>query len=166
MRMYPANQLIGEMNRIGVNFVVGETIPGVTNPLSPIELMAGLAAHKDARIRLALIPVLLKHPEYATEATEVLEMLDDSRKITFKLYYTAAYLLQLAYDDELLGLVETYQDIQDYYSEEFNVSEEGTAQDRLRQLAMMHKKITKLSVNWCGTYHHAAKRILTRMKRE
>jgi len=82
--------------------------------------------------------------------------------MNFKLYYTAAYLLQLAYSDELEGLVASYQDIQNYFSEELDVSGEGTVQDRLRQLAKRHKEITKMPVNWYGTYDHAAKRILAR----
>jgi len=70
--MYPADQLISEMNRIGVNFVIGDSIPGVTISLSPPELMAGLVAHQDARICVALIPLLLQHPEYALEAQKAL----------------------------------------------------------------------------------------------
>ena len=151
---------------MGVHFVVGDGIPGAYDSISPIELMAGLAAHKDARIRLALIPVLLQHPEFAIGAPEALELLNDSQKMTFKLYYTAAYLLQLAYEDKLLDLVETYQGIQDYFSEELNIPEEGTAQDRLRQLAECHQNSTKMSVNWYGTYYHAAERVLTRMQKE
>jgi len=164
--MYPANQLIGEMNRIGVNFVVGDTIPRVATSLSPSELMAGLVAHKDARIRLALIPVLLQHPEYAPEAQNTLNLLDDSQKLNFKLYYTAAYLLQIVYSEELEGLLASFQKIQDNFSEELKVSGDGTALERLKQLAKRHKEITNLSVNWYGTYDHAAKRILARMRKE
>lgn len=164
--MFPAYRLIGEMNRLGVHFVVGERIPTTIESLSVIELMAGLAAHKDARIRLALIPVLLQHPEYAAVAPESLALLDDSQKVIFKLYYTAAYLLQIAYDVELHVFTENYQEIQDYYSRDFKVSEEGPVQDRLRKLAKRHKEITKMSINWYGTYHHAAKRVLKRLEKE
>ena len=164
--MLPANQLIGEMNRIGVKFVIGEISPKFLNSISPIELLAGLAAHNDARIRLALIPVLLQHPEYAIDAPDALELLDDSKKLTFKLYYTAAHLLQFAYSSQLQDLVGTYQVIPDYFSEGLNIPKEGTSQDRLRQLANSHREITNMSVNWLGTYHHAARRLLTRMQKE
>lgn len=160
--MYPANQLIDEMNRIGVNIIVGDNTPRVSIPLSPPELMAGLVAHRDARIRLALIPVLLQHPEYAPEAPKAIKLLDASEKLNFKLYYTAAYLLQIAYSDELEGLLGSLQNIKDYFSEELGVPSEGTVQDRLRLLAKRHKEITKMSVNRYGTYDHAVKWILAR----
>jgi hypothetical protein len=164
--MFPANQLIGEMNRLGVNFVVGDRILTTFKSLSAIELMAGLAAHKDARIRLALIPVLLQLPEFAEEAPESLVLLEDDQKIIFKLYYTAAYLLQLSYKYELQVLIDNYQDIQDFFSKDLNVSRAGTVQDRLWILAKRHKEITKMSINWYGTYHHAAKRVLKRLQKE
>ena len=164
--MLPANQLIGELNRIGVKFVVGEVSPKILNSISPRKLMAGLTTHNDARIRLALIPVLLLHPEYAIDVLDALELLDDSKKVNFKLYYTAAHLLQLAYCNQLKDLIGTCQVIPDYFSEDLNIPKEGTSQDRLRHLAERHREITNMSVNWLGTYHHAAKRLLTRMQKE
>lgn len=164
--MFPANQLIGEMDRLGVHFVVGDNLPETVNSLSPAELMAGLVVHNDARIRLSLIPVLLQYPEYSEFVQEALELLDDSQKVIFKLYYTAASLLQLVYCDQIEGLVEDSQVIYDHFSEELGITKEGTAKERLRELAKRHQEITKLPVNWYGTYHHAAKRILTRMQRE
>jgi len=154
------------MHRLGVHFVIGECIPGPNDPLSTIELMAGLAAHKDARVRLALIPLLLQHPEFAIDAPKALELLDDSQKMIFKLYYTAAYLLQLAYKDKLIDFIATYQGIQDYFSEELDISEGGTAQDRLRQLAKRHQEFAKMAVNWYGTYQNTAERVLVRMQKE
>ena len=164
--MLPANQLIGELNRRGVKFVVGASDPKINNFISTIELLAGLAAHNDARIRLALIPVLLQHPEYGKDVPHALELLNDSRKLTFKLYYTAAHLLQLTYHHQLQDFLGTYQVLPDYFSEELNIPKEGTSQDRLRQLAKSHREITNMSVNWFGTYQHAAKRVLTRMQKE
>ena len=164
--MFPADQLIEEMNRLGVHFVVGDSLPGNMDSISPVELMAGLVVHNDARIRLSLIPLLLQHPEYSEFAQEALDMLDDSQKMIFKLYYTAASLLQLIYNDQILGLVEGSQVIYDHFSKELAIRNEGTAKERLRELAKRHQEITTLPVNWYGTYHHAAKRILTRMQRE
>jgi hypothetical protein len=97
---------------------------------------------------------------------DALELLDDSKKLTFKLYYTAAHLLQLAYYQQLQDFLGTYQVLPDYFSEELNIPKEGTSQDRLRQLAKSHRDITNMPVNWFGTYHHAAKRVLTRMQKE
>ena len=164
--MFPANQLIGAMDRLGVHFIIGDNLPDTVDCLSPAELMAGLVVHNDARIRLSLIPLLLQHPEYSEFVQEALDMLDDAQKMIFKLYYTAASLLQLVYYDQIIGLVEGSQIICDHFFKELAIRDEGTAKERLRELAKRHQEITKLPVNWYGTYHHAAKRILTRMQRE
>lgn len=57
-------------------------------------LLALLAASDEARLRLALIPLLLRHPEYAGHATAALRLMPPAAQTYPKCYYSAAVLLQ------------------------------------------------------------------------
>ena len=164
--MFDANNLLSEMNRIGVHFLVGDDHPGLAAPLTPAQLLGGLAAQSDARLRLALIAVLLQHPEYAQETPYSLEMLDDTQRLTFKLYYTAAHYLQLVYKNQLQDVLGQFLWLPDKYSEELNIMKGRAAKVQLKRLAKRHQEISGLSLNWYGTYNHAAQRVITRLKVE
>ena len=164
--MMEPNQLIDNMNRIGVHFLVDASNLGLTDSLTPAALLAGLAAQSDARMRLALIAVLLQRPDYANHAHEALELLDEPQQLTFKLYYTAAYYLQIAYANQLNDVLGLYIKLTDYYSEELNIEKDISVADELRQLAELHKEITGLPLNWYGTYNSAAQRVIARLKKE
>jgi len=164
--MIQANKLLAEMNRIGVHFLVGEDQLVLTEPLSPAALLAGLAAQTDARLRLALIAVLLQHPEFAEQSHAALEMLDDKHHLNFKLYYTAAHFLQIAYKIQLRNILGQFNMLPDFYSEELKITKVGSVTDQLKRLAERHKEISEVSLNWYGTYKHAAQRIITRLELE
>jgi hypothetical protein len=135
-------------------------------PLTPAKLLAGLAAQPDARLRLALIAILLQHPEFANDAHKALEMLDDTQRLIFMLYYTATHYLQLLYADQLSAVLGQFDKLPDIYSRELKLTEAGTAIDRLKRLAKRHKEIMGLPLNWYGTYNYAAQRVITRLKVE
>ena len=120
----------------------------------------------DARMRLALIAVLLQRPEFALEADDVLAMLTNDYQPIFKLYYTAACYLQSKYHEQLENLLGHVQTIPDLFSEQLNLATGDSVEKNLQRLALRHKEITDLDVNWYGTYHHAAKRVMTRLRRE
>jgi hypothetical protein len=164
--MIEASILIDNMNLLGVHFLVGEGYSGLADPLKPAALLAGLTAQSDARMRLALIAVLLQHPEFAKDTQEVLELMDEPQKLTFKVYYTAAHYLQIAYADQLQDVLGPYSELPDFYSKELNIEREDSVTDQLKQLAERHKDITGLPLNWYGTYNHAAQRVIARLRKE
>ena len=164
--MMETNQLIDNMNRIGVHFLVDASNPRLTDSLTPAALLAGLAAQSDARMRLALIAVLLQRPDYANYAHEALELLDEPQQLTFKLYYIAAYHLQIAYVNQLNDVLGLSIKLTDYYSEELNIEEDNSVAPELSLLAELHKDITGLPLNWYGTYNSAAQRVISCLKKE
>jgi hypothetical protein len=164
--MIEPRQLVDNMNRIGVHFLIDEGSSESTDSLSPAELMAGLAVQSDARLRLALIAVLLQRPDFAKEAHRALASMDKPQKLIFKLYYTAAYYLQKVYADQLQDVLSPYDRLQDYFSAELKIEKNKSATVQLKQLAERHKEITGLPLNWYGTYNSAAQRVITRLKKE
>lgn len=165
--MHTARQLTAEMHRLGVHYLVGDSQPGSGQPLSPAELLAGLTVQSDARMRSALIAVLLQFPEFARQAQTVVEMLDQPFHRIFQLYYTAAHYLQSVYKDGLTRVLGRRQKIPDYFSEELHIMQgDRPSSDPLRQLANRHQEITGLAINWYGTYHHVAQRVIARLEKE
>ena len=74
--MIEANILIDNLNRLGVHFLVGDGHSGLADILEPAALLSGLASQSDSRIRLALIAVLLQHPDFANDTHKTLDLLD------------------------------------------------------------------------------------------
>lgn len=164
--MIEPKQLIDNMNRIGVHFLVDEGYSESTDSLSPAELLAGLAAQSDARLRLALIAVLLQRSDFAKDAHQTLALLGEPQKLTFKLYYTAAHYLQKVYVNQLQDVLDPSDGLPDYYSEELKIEKDNSATGQLKRLAERHKEITGLPLNWYGTYIFAAQRVITRLNKE
>ena len=145
--MFRPEVLISSLNSYGVHFLVGGNGEEVSAPLHPRELLAGLSMQADARMRLALI-------------------LPNDQRPTFKLYYTAACFLQAKYHEQLEELLGHVQTIPNFFSEQLNLALDDSVEENLQKLALRHTKITDLDVNWYGTYQHAAKRVITRLRSE
>lgn len=158
--------LISSLKSYGVQFLVGENGEDVSAPLHPRELLAGLSVQADARMRLALIAVLLQRPEFALEAGDVLVVLPNDYQPIFMLYFTAACFLQAKYHEQLEDLLGHFQKIPDLFSEQLNLDPGDSIEENLQELALRHTEITDLDVNWNGTYQHAAKRVITRLRSE
>ena len=158
--------LIDNINRIGIHFLVDQSYSESTITLTPAEILAGLAAQSDARMRLALIVVLLQRSDFAESAYQSLALMDEPDKLTFKLYYTAAHYLQVIYTNQLGDVLGSYETLPDYFSEELKIEKHNSATDQLLQLAESHKEITGIPLNWYGTYNYAAERVISRLNKE
>jgi len=108
---------------------------------------------------MALIPLLLRHPELSDTAPKVVTNLPNSEQTVFKLYYTATVILQTAFMEDLERLLGNTARLKDWYSNELGV--EGTlVEERLNCLAACHARFSGLDLNWVGTYRHSAERFL------
>ena len=91
----PTNAILTTtLNQLGVHFIAGraDTHPEIAE--SPVALLRGLASSDEARLRLALIPLFLKRPEYALHVENALTGLSPTAQHFLRCYYTAAQLLQ------------------------------------------------------------------------
>jgi hypothetical protein len=164
--MFSPLRLIASLNFYNVHFLVGEDVPGFIKPLAPAELLAGLTVQWDARLRLALIAALLQRPEFAANVDEVLDLLPLEQRPIFQLYYTAAVYLQTTYANPLRTSLGQFGELPDLYSAQLGISPQVPSTEKLKQLAHRHQEITRLSINWYGTYHHAARRVIQRLEKE
>lgn len=160
-----ADELVAALNAYDVHFVSGGSIPA-SREYTPSRLLTELAQSEDARIRLAVIAILLRRPEFAMSLPSALQNLPPALQQVLKLYYTAAMLLQDEYRIKLERLLGAQPALPDFFSAELGVTRDGEVHDRLRQLGNQHARLSGLTINWTGTYEHAAKRLISRLEHE
>lgn len=159
------NHLVHDLDRLGIPFVRTEAEPASAAPIPPVTLLAGLAASDEARLRLALIPLLLVHPEYAAHATEAAAQLSPAARLVFICYYTAAMLLQQIHAERLQTLIGPRPSLPDHFSDELGLTKTGPPFQRLQRLAVRHTVLSNYPINWLGTYQHGAERLLVHLEK-
>lgn len=152
-------QLANALHTLGVKFIMGGHDEESHLGKQPVRLLAALAESKESRLRLALIPLFLEHPEFATHVRAVAKKLDTASRLTLQCYYTAAVWLGKQYQPHKKLLP-------DYFSKELNLSPTDNPEENLRSLAKRHQELSGTQVNWLGTYRHAAQRWLTQVGRK
>ncbi|OGO33324.1 MAG: hypothetical protein A2Z16_11625 [Chloroflexi bacterium RBG_16_54_18] len=161
-----ADQLIAQLNNLGLRYLIGEKIVVNEEVVSPDRLLAALSGHPDARIRHALIALLLFRPDFSDFANNAIEHLTEDEKFRFKFQYTAAMLLQQIHTTRLRQYVNNWIYIPDRFSMYLQLPETGTPWERLQKLAELQRNESGLTVNWAGTYNNIAERLITRFESE
>ena len=160
-----ADELISALNALGVHFLVGGESPPKT-VLPPARLLAALAEQEDARLRLAIVPLLLYRPGLACTVPETLLLLAEPARTGFKLFYTAAVLLQEEYAAPLEKLTRQQVRLPDLFSRELGIPPKGRPDARLKCLSERHRAVSEVAANWIGTYRHGAERLIRRLEWE
>lgn len=158
-------QLAAGLEELGVYFLRSDNGAVADSPIAPVTLMARLAASDEARLRLAFIPLLLRHPRLAAYAETARQQVPMTSQIVFKCYYTAAWLLQQKYQSRLVALTDHWVLLPDLYSDDLALCHFTNPDEGLYQLAERHCLLSGRSINWLGTYEHAAQRWLMHMER-
>lgn len=163
-RRMPSNEeLAAELHARDVNFLRGGRNSTSSCGLHPTMLIAALAASHEARLRLALIPLLLRRPELGEHAD--LSLLSaPMERVTLMCYYTAAWLLQQKYQKRLTTIMGEHAPLPDLYTTELEIVPFPSPDAGLRKLAARHAILSRKSINWLGTYEHAAQRWLAHLE--
>lgn len=163
----PSNaDLAAELARLGVSWVAVSQNNALESVILPATLLAALASSDEARLRLALIPLLLARPEYTQSALEAAGLVTDQPRNTFICYYTAAMLLQKKHKRRLVQLEIDHEEILDHFGSELGLPQLSNPDDRLKLLAEKQALLSGRPLNWYGTYEHAAARFLRRYELE
>jgi hypothetical protein len=165
-RQLTADELVDALDALDVHFLSGGQ-PGVNvEQVHPERLLAQLAAQPEARLRLSIVPLLLRHPDLASVLPLALELASESARLTLMLYYTAAQLLQQEHHASLSRLLGTQPSLPDLYSAELGICVTNDPISQLQRLAERHTQLNGLAINWVGTYEHAAQRLIKRLQHE
>jgi len=159
-----ADELISALNALGVHFLAGGESGGLPPALPPARLLAALAQQTDARLRLAIVALLLCRPDLARAVPEAAAHLIEPALITLKLFYTAAVLLQQEYAAQLHHLLGQWEPLPGLFSEELQIPPTDNTEARLKRLGERHRALSGLAANWIGTYKYAAERLLKRLE--
>ncbi len=159
--------LAAALARLDVPFVLYDgNVSGVRLAQHPGALLAGLAEQADARLRMAVIPLLLRHPQLAEIVPQAIRESPPRSRLALKIYYSAAMLLQTEYAQRLEQLFGQMTRLPDLYSQELGIPTDVDAKTRLQALASRHRESTGLALNWVGTYEHAAQRFILHAEKE
>lgn len=142
-------QLAGALNALGVRFLMGEASKCKALHKQPARLAAALAQSDEARLRLALIPLFLEHPEFSVYARAAADLLKPPARLTLQCYYTAAFCLQRIFSAP-------GKPLPDLFSADLNLNFGDDPEENLRTLAKRHQELSGAPLDWFGTYQHAA----------
>ena len=148
---FTGEQLASALHALGVKFIMGGEGEDDELHKKPTRLLVELAQSKESRLRLALIPLFLEHPEFALHVNKAARKLELTSRITLECYYTAAMFIRKKYQPRRRALP-------DHFSKKLNIPITNDAEENLRALAKRQREISGVHANWFGTYQHAAQR--------
>lgn len=152
-------QLVAELELLGVRYLSRRTSTRAGRIRPPDVLLADLVRQPSARVRNALIAVLLSRPDYAQAVPAALQRLRPDEQQTLRIFYTAAVLLQQEHAARLLPFVGDRR-LPDRFAAELNLSPTASTRERLAALGQRHRQETRTAVNWVGTYESAVRCLL------
>ena len=155
-------KLVAELELLGIRYLSRQTIYQAEQVRPPDELLADLVRQPSARVRAAVIAVLLAQPEYAEAAPAAFKRLQPFERLTLGCFYTAAMLLQREYAGQLRQFVASrWRWLPEWREALAGWSlPDGTPHDKLIALGQAHRRWTQTAVNWVGTYENVAQRLL------
>ncbi len=160
------DELVGALDSLDVHFLTGGESSRSARNITPADLLAQLAAQPDARIRLAIIALLLRRPEFALALPSAVEQVKGETQQLLKLYYTAGVLLQRLYHHSLEHLLGAQPLLPNLFGSDLGVSLVSEPHEDLQRLGEQHALLTGLNINWAGTYEYAAQRLIKRLEHE
>jgi hypothetical protein len=152
-------RIVAELKLLDVGYLSRRTPVRAKHVRPPDVLLADLVRQPSARVRSAVIAVLLAHPEYAAAVPAALEHLGPTERLTLQLFYTAAVLLQQEHAKRLRAFVGGHQ-LPDWFSAELGLPQTARPHERLEALGRQHRQCTQARVNWTGTYESVAQHLL------
>ena len=159
--------LVAELHRLGVRHLVRLGPESVYPPLPATTLIAGLAGHRQARFRGALILLFLRRPSLSSAAFNALNGLDDPAGNTLRLYYQAATYLRPEIEAALRAHSDDAAPLPDLFSAELGLPAAGSVpvDTALAALGERHAQLSGRAYNWAGSYRQHLPLFLKHLKR-
>jgi hypothetical protein len=122
-------------------------------PINPPDLIAALAQHSDPRLHEALIPLFLRHPEFAVHVPHLVDQLPSDASRMLSHLYTAAVYLQRLWRSKLEMYLGPHSLLPDCFGEsewQLPPPDEHFGEAGLRVLGAKLHSLT--GYNWLSTY--------------
>ena len=154
-------QVVSDLAALGINYLSRESYSSMDTVRPPEQLLADLIRQPSARVRQAVIALLLSHPEYAESVPVALKNLTPDQQLTLKIFYTAAVWLQQEHMQRLKSFVGSrWRLLPDLFSTEFGPQSVDLPSEHLAWLGHAHRRKTNMAVNWVGTYENVAEKLV------
>lgn len=159
--MMTEEQVVSELDALGISYLSRQHSLSVGRVRPPEQLLADLMRQPSARVRQAVIALLLSHPDYADSVPAALKNLTPDQQLTLKIFYTATVWLQQEHMQRLMPFVgPRWRPLPDIFSTEFGLHNAASPTERLARLGRVHRQKTKMAVNWAGTYENVADKLV------
>lgn len=162
-------KIVAELDLLGIRYLSRQTAYQAPGVRVPEVLLVDLVRQPSARVRNAVIAVLLSRPEYADAVPAALERLGAEEGFLLQALYMAAVLLQREHAERLRAFqASRWRWLPDLAQAEraFSLPREGTPRERLAALGRQHRQRGRQRVNWTGTYEKVAGRLLRQWEQE
>ena len=159
--------LVAELELLGIRYLSRQTAYRAERVRRDHILLADIVQQPSARVRAAVIPVLLAHPQMASAVPTAMRELAAQPQLTLKFFYTAAVYIQQLWSEPLRAHQSgSWHWLPDLFSVELGLPSGAAPREQLQRLGREHQRQTGSIVNWAGTYENAARRLLRQWERE
>ena len=170
LKVPPAEReaLVAELRERGIRFLAPSDAEPGPERLSDTQLLTALAQHPDPRLRLALIPWLLLHPEVHTAILDVIHQLPPAGRTELQALYMAAVYLQRLWRTRLSLYLGYFEELPDLFSRELGLPspEERYGKVGLHALAEWHANQFDYPVNRLASYKKIVYLLFEQLERE
>lgn len=159
--------LIAQLAEQGIKHLRSVQYTGDYEPTDNATLIAKLAGHSEPRLREALIPLFLRHPEYAQFVPPLVAMLDAEAALRLRHLYTASVYLQRFWHTTLEIYLGKSLPLPDYYGQSYfhlPPPADRFGEAGLRALATHFKQVT--GFDWLTVYDTAISLFLKQLSLE
>lgn len=151
-----ADQLVAELHRLGIRHLATTTPATPSAPLGPQRLLTGLAASPDARVRAALVPLFLWHPDLADVVRAAAAELSGHARVYLQCSYSAAVALEHRMADPAVAHEHRGEpELRDHFAADLGLNRHASTEVRLAEIARRHAQLSGEAIDWRGTYEHA-----------
>ena len=130
------DRVVATLHRLGIRYIVAEDGAEPYDDLPPEQLIAALVGDRGPRVEYSVIPLLMRHPEFAAVVPALAGSLPVARAELLRRHYMAAIYLQRMYRPALEIYLGKKPNLPDYFSAEMGLPspDEYYGEVGLRQL--------------------------------
>ena len=160
------SDLVAALEALGVRYLRA-VAPVGSCAIEPDDLIASLACHPQPRFREALIPLFLRHPEYASFVQESVFALDAGSATTLRHMYTAAVYLQQMWQSTLSIYLGKFPLLPDYFGKtDFKLPAPEVYFGEIGLRALADQFQAKTGFDWWSTYQSVIHLFLAQLSLE
>lgn len=156
--------LLAELAKYEVAFIANAITDAEINQASsapaslvPAELLAALCDHPEARMKMAMIALLLRQPSFGQYVPDAFILVKNK---AYFCYATAAFYLQQLYQHELTRCFGVQPFLQNWFAALFQTAPNASTEQGLQTVAVQQAQWVNPFTNWLGGYKHVAQRML------